>query len=97
MKWNYNRQIGEINAEIRELRESNKEMNRKYEEVKENIRLIGNETKEMKKKRRIAIGLIIWLAISAYMTLSSDIERIKNKIIREHGYGMIIETDKYMA
>ena len=73
MKWNYNRQIGEINEEIRELRElreSNKEMNRKYEEVKENIRLIGNETKETKKKRRIAIGLIIWLVISAYMTFT---------------------------
>ena len=27
----------------------------------------------------------------------SDIERIKNKIIREHGYGMTIETDKYMV
>ena len=70
MKWNYNRQIGEINEEIRELRESNKDMNRKYEEVKETVRLIGNETKEMKKKRRIAIGLIIWLVISAYMTFT---------------------------
>ena len=96
-RWNYNREIKEIYSDIRDLRESNINLNRKYEEIKESISLIGNETKETKKKRRIAMGLIIWIVISMYMEISDDIDRIKNKIIREHGYGMTIETDKYMS
>ncbi|HBF7900808.1 hypothetical protein KWK59_019030 [Clostridioides difficile] len=80
-KWNYNREI----REIRDLKESNKDINIKYEELKRIIGSIGNETKETKKKRRIATGMIIWLVISAYMSLSDDIDRIKSKIIREHG------------
>ena len=91
---NCNREIIEINSTIRELIESNKNINRKYEEIKESISLIKNEDKETKKKRRIAIGIIIWLVISAYMSLSDDIDGIKNKIIREHGYGMTIQEDK---
>ena len=48
----------------------------------------------MKKKRRVVIGIIIWLVISLYMNLLDDIEGIKNKIIREHGYGMTIQDNK---
>lgn len=96
-RWNYNREIVDIKSEIRVLKECNKDINRKYEEIKETISLIGNETKETKKKRRIVIGIIIWLVISMYMNLSDDIARIKKKIIREHGYGMTIQNDKYLV
>ena len=91
---NCNREIREINSTIRDLIESNKDINRKYEEIKESISLIKNEDKEMKKKRRVIIGIIIWLVISLYMNLLDDIEGIKNKIIREHGYGMTIQDNK---
>lgn len=86
-----------MKSDISCLKENNEEIIKKYEEIKKNISSIGNETKETKKKRRIAIGIIIWLIISMYMNIYDDIKGIKNKIIREHGYGMIIETDEYIA
>lgn len=93
-RWNYNREIKEIKSDIRDLKECNNDINRKYEEIKESIGLIKNKDKEMKKKRRVVIGIIIWLVISLYMNLLDDIEGIKNKIIREHGYGMTIQDNK---
>ena len=92
MVWNYNRELEDAKSNIRELIESNEYINKKYCEIEKNIVSIRKETK---KKRIISIGIIIWLIISMYMTISEDIGRIKNKIIREHGYGMIIENDKY--
>lgn len=94
MVWNYNRELEDAKSNIRELIESNKYINKKYYEIEKNIVSIRKETK---KKRIISIGIIIWLIISMYMTISEDIGRIKNKIIREYGYGMIIQNDKYIA
>ena len=76
---------------MRSCRELNKNINQKYYEIEKNIVSIRKETK---KKRIISISIIIGLIISMYITISEDIGRIKNKIIREHGYGMIIQNDK---
>lgn len=92
MVWNYNRELEDAKSNIIELIESNKYINKKYYEIEKNIVSIRKETK---KKRIISIGVVIWLIVSMYMSISEDIGRIKNKIIREHGYGMIIENDKY--
>lgn len=94
MVWNYNRELEDAKSNISELIESNKYINQKYYEIEKNIVSIRKETK---KKRIISLGIIIWVIISMYINISDDIGRIKNKIIREHGYGMTIQNDKYRA
>ena len=40
--------------------------------------------------------LIVCVIFSQISCANMDIQGIKRKIIREHGYGVMIDTDKYM-
>lgn len=92
---NYSNRIEFLNKEIEKLKLQDDEIYRKYTELNNRISLMKEETNKKAKKKKIIIGIAIYMAISAYLSVSEDIDRIKNKIIREHGYGMTIQRDRY--
>lgn len=92
---NYSNRIEFLNKEIEKLKLQDSEIYKKYTELNNRISLMKEETNKKAKKKKIIIGIAIYMAISAYLSVSEDIDRIKNKIIREHGYGMTIQRDRY--
>lgn len=92
---NYSDRIEFLNKEIEKLKLQDDEIYKQYAELNNKISLMKEETNKKAKKKKIIIGIAIYMAISAYLSVSEDIDRIKNKIIREHGYGMTIQHDRY--
>ena len=92
---NYSDRIEFLNKEIEKLKLHDSEIYKQYAELNNRMSLMKEETNKKAKKKKIIIGIAIYMAISAYLSVSEDIDRIKNKIIREHGYGMTIQHDRY--
>ena len=92
---NYSNRIEFLNKEIEKLKLHDSEIYKQYAELNNRMSLMKEETNKKAKKKKIIIGIAIYMAISAYLSVSEDIDRIKNKIIREHGYGMTIQHDRY--
>ncbi len=86
--WNCNREIKLIKSDVEKLEYSNESLAKKYVEIKESIDSMVSETKEIRKKKGIVIGIIILSVISGYMSLSDEIDFIKKKINMFHGYGI---------
>lgn len=95
--WNCNREIKLIKSDVEKLEYSNKSLAKKYVEIKESIDSMVSETKEIRKKKGIVIGIIILSVISGYMSLSDEIDFIKKKINMFHGYGISMQIDNVIG
>ena len=95
--WNCNREIKLIKSDVEKLEYSNKSLAEKYVEIKESINFMVSETKERRKKKGIVICIIILSVISGYMSLSDEIDFIKKKINRFHGYGISMQIDNVIG
>ena len=95
--WNCNREIKLIKSDVEKLEYSNKSLAEKYVEIKESIDSMVSETKEIRKKKGIVIGIIILSVISGYMSLSDEIDFIKKKINMFHGYGISMQIDNVIG
>ncbi len=95
--WNCNREIKLIKSDVEKLEYSNESLAKKYVEIKESIDSMVSETKEIRKKKGIVIGIIILSVISGYMSLSDEIDFIKKKINMFHGYGISMQIDNVIG
>ena len=92
---NYSDRIEFLNKEIEKLKLHDSEIYKKYAELNNRMSLMKEETNKKAKKKKIIIGIVIYMTINAFWEIYTDIKSIKNKIIREHGYGMTIQHDRY--
>lgn len=94
---NYRDRIEFLNKQIEILKIRDNEIYKKYAELNNRISLMKEETNKKAKKKKIIIGIVIYMTINAFWEIHTDIKSIKNKIIREHGYGMSMKYDIEIA
>lgn len=92
---NYSNRIEFLNKEIEKLKLHDSEIYKQYAELNNRMSLMKEETNKKAKKKKIIIGIVIYMTINVFWEICTDIKSIKNKIIREHGYGMTIQHDRY--
>ncbi len=92
----YKERIDNLKCDIKKLEESNRELSKEQKEIRDVIDLMRKETKETRAKAFMLITVIVCVIFSQISCANMDIQGIKRKIIREHGYGVMIDTDKYM-
>ena len=92
----YKERIDNLKCDIKKLEESNRELSKEQKEIRDVIDSMRKETKETRAKTLMLITVIVCVIFSQISCANMDIQGIKRKIIREHGYGVMIDTDKYM-
>lgn len=66
-------------------------------ELHKDVNWVTSKIVKIKKNGLIILVILALMLISAMINMESDIERIKGKIIKEHGYGMTIQSNRYMS
>lgn len=82
---------------MKSLEKKNEQMYQDNEELHKDVNWATSKIVKIKKNGLIILVIVTLMLISSIINMTSDIERIKDKIIKEHGYGMTIQSDKYMS
>lgn len=82
---------------MKSLEKKNEQMYQDNKELHKDVNWATSKIVKIKKNGLIILVIVTLMLISSIINMTSDIERIKDKIIREHGYGMTIQSDKYMS
>lgn len=79
------------------LEKKNEQMYQDNKELHKDVNWVTSKIVKIKKNGLLILVILALMLISAMINMESDIERIKGKIIKEHGYGMTIQSNRYMS
>lgn len=82
---------------MKSLEKKNEQMYQDNKELHKDVNWVTSKIVKIKKNGLIILVIVALMLISAMINMESDIERIKGKIIKEHGYGMTIQSNRYMS
>ena len=94
--FSYRERIENLKYDIKKLEESNEFLLQEQKAIRDIIDSMRKETKETRAKAFMLITVILCVIFSQISCANSSIQGIKRKIIREHGYGMMIDIENYM-
>ncbi|MBO5005479.1 MAG: hypothetical protein J6D03_09665 [Clostridia bacterium] len=93
----YKERIDNLKCDIKRLGESNRELLNEQKEIRDVIDSMRKETKETRAKSFMLITVIVCVIFSQISCANSDIQGIKRKIIKEHGYGASLEINNIVT